>query len=104
MSEDQKQTWYRPLAQCAEDVRCLHQMCREGRLYEVERWSAENKPLQLAPDAIRKGTRPKTALQIALETGQHSVAFLLLRSGYKLELERYSPLDVALKARRWDLL
>jgi hypothetical protein len=69
-------------------------MCREGRLYNVERWIGEGKPLQLAPEAIRKGTRPKTALQIALETGQHSLAFLLLRNGYRLELERYRPVPV----------
>jgi len=78
-------------------------MCREGRLYDVERWIGNGKPLQLAPDAVRKGTRPKTALKIALESGQHSLAFLLLRSGYRLEPEGYAPLDTALQARRWDL-
>ena len=50
-----------------------------------------------------KGTRPKTALQIALESGQHSLAFLLLNYGYRLDLEQYAPLDMALQARRWDL-
>ena len=44
-------------------------------------------PLQLVPEAIRKGTRPKTALQIALETGQHSLSSLLPKSGYRLELD-----------------
>jgi len=73
-------------------------------LYDVERWIGEGKPLQLEPEAIPKGTRPKTALQIALEGGQHSLAFLLLSSGYRLELERYAPLDMALQARRWDLV
>jgi len=57
----------------------------------------------VAPHAIPKGTRPKTALQIALETGQHSLVVLLLSNGYRVELERYSPLDLALQARRWDL-
>lgn len=42
-------------------------------------------------------------LQIALESGQHSLALLLLRSGYWLELERYRPLDMTLRSRRWDL-
>ena len=92
-----------PLAQSLEDVRPLHQMCREGRLYDVERWIGERKPLQSAPQAIPKGLRPKTALQIAVETGQHSLAFLLLSNGYRLELERYAPLDLALHVRRWDL-
>jgi hypothetical protein len=82
----------------------VHQMCRDGRLYDVERWIAEGKPLQLAPEAILKGTRPKTALQITLESGQHSLASLLLSSGYRLELERYAPLDMVLEARRWDLV
>ncbi len=79
-------------------------MCREGRLYDIERWIADGKPLQLAVDAIPKGPRPKAALQIALETGQHSLASLLLEKGYRLELERYAPLEVALRSRRWDLV
>ena len=91
------------LALSLEDVRSLHQLCREGRLYDVERWIADGKPLQVAPEAVPKGTRPKTALQIALETGQHSLATLLLQNGYRLELERYAPLDLALESRRWDL-
>lgn len=103
MTEDQNPGWHRLLAQSPEDVRDLHQMCREGRLYEIDRWIAEGKPLQVTPQAIPKGTRPKTALRIALETGQHSLAVLLLSRGYQLELERYSPLDMALQARRWDL-
>jgi hypothetical protein len=78
-------------------------MCREGRLYDVERWVAEKKPLQVTSEAVPKGKRPRTALQIALESGQHSLALLLLRSGYRLKLEQYQPLDLALRSRRWDL-
>lgn len=103
MPEGRNQGWHRPLAQSPEDVRPLHQMCREGRLYDVEGWIAAGKPLQVTPETVRKGTRPKTALQIALETGQHSLASLLLKSGYRLELERYAPLDLVLRSRRWDL-
>jgi ankyrin repeat protein len=93
----------RPLAGNAADIADLHHMCRQGRLYDVERWAEQGRPLQLAPEAIVKGTRSKTALQIALETGQHSLALLLLKSDYRLDLERYAPLDLALEARRWDL-
>jgi ankyrin repeat protein len=78
-------------------------MCREGRLFDVDRWISEGKPIQIHPQSIAKNTRPKTALQIALETGQHSLVFLLLSRGYQLALERYGPLDLALQARRWDL-
>src|SRR5262245_21905927 len=91
------------LANSPEDVKSLHNLCREGRLYDVESWIAEGRPLQVKPEAIPKASRPKTALQIALETGQHSLATLLLKNGYRLELERYSPLDLALRSRRWDL-
>lgn len=90
-------------AQSLAEIRPLHQLCRDGRLYEVERWITEGKPLHLAPDAVGKGSRPKTALQIAIETGQHSLTLLLLNHGYRLELERYSPLDLALQSRRLDI-
>jgi hypothetical protein len=93
----------RTLSESPDDTRVLHQLCRQGRLYDVERWIVEGKPLQVAPGGIPKGTRPKTALQIALETGQHSLASLLLKSGYRLDLERYGPLELVLQARRWDL-
>jgi hypothetical protein len=66
-------------------------------------WIADRKPLQLAPETFLEGSRPKTALQIALDSGQHSLASLLLKSGYRLDLERYAPLDLALEARRCDL-
>jgi hypothetical protein len=101
--EGRDQERCRAFAQSPDEILALQQMCREGRLYDVEHWIAEGKPLQLLPDAIAKGTRPKTALQIALETGQHSLASLLLKNGYRLDLERYSPLDLVLKTRRWDL-
>jgi hypothetical protein len=81
----------RPLARSLEDLRPLQELCRQGRLYEVERWIVEGKPLQLAHAAIHKSARPKTALEIALETGQHSLVSVLLKSGYRLELERYRP-------------
>ena len=93
-----------PLALSLEDIRTLHELCRGGRLYDVERWIDEGKPLQIAQEAIPKRIRPKSALQIAVETGQHSLTLLLLSKGYRLELERHAPLDLALQARRWDLV
>jgi hypothetical protein len=47
MAEGLDRQWRPPFAQSPEDIRVLHQMCREGRLYEVERWIAEGKPLQV---------------------------------------------------------
>ncbi len=82
----------------------LHRLCREGRLYDVEGWIKAGRPLQLRIEARPQGRRITTALEIALQTGQHALALLLLCNGYRLDLEPRSPLDVALRARRWDLV
>jgi len=103
MGEDQISSRKPLLARSLEEFKPLHKLCREGRLYEVERWISDGRPLQAEPAAIVKGTRPKTALQIAIESGQHSLTKLLLSNGYQLQLERYRPLDLALAIRRWDL-
>lgn len=86
----------------AVDIRDLHKACREGRLYDVEQWIHERKPIQTTP-AGNSHNRGRTALQIAVETGQHSLVLLFLKSGYRLDLEHCSPLDLALQIRRWDL-
>ncbi|WP_447985465.1 ankyrin repeat domain-containing protein [Nitrospira sp. Nam74] len=94
----------RQLAASPEALKELHRLCREGRLYEVERWITEGKPLQLAVGPLQKSARGKTTLEIAIETGQHSLTHLLLKYGYELAREFRSPLDAALQARRWDLV
>jgi hypothetical protein len=52
---------HRPLAHSLEDIRPLHQLCREGRLYDVERWIADGKPLQLTPESLPKGAEDGAA-------------------------------------------
>ena len=49
-------------------------------MYEVEEWIKAGRPLQLHVAARPRGRRATTALEIALETGQYSLAFLLLSS------------------------
>jgi hypothetical protein len=48
--------------------------------------------------------RRLSALEIALEAGNHSLALLLLANGYDANSETGSPLDLALRARRFDLV
>ena len=55
-----------------------------------------------APPARRSG--PVSALEIALEDGNHALTLLLLCNGYDPNLEYHCPLDRALSSRRWDLL
>jgi hypothetical protein len=99
----QAATGARPLFSTRDELRPFLALCREGRLYEVERWLADGRPVQLDPEAIRRGYRPPSALEVAIESGQHSLTQLLLRSGYRLDIERHNPLDRALKQRRLDL-
>ena len=37
----------------------LHRLCREGRLYDVERWIRAGKPLQMAEDASGPAERAR---------------------------------------------
>src|SRR5712672_2739165 len=60
--------------------------------------------MNFASGFVHKGQRPKTAMTIAIETGQHSLVLCLLRSGYQAELERCSPLDLAIRTKRWDIV
>lgn len=80
----------------------LHQLCRAGRLYDVERWIKDGRPLQLADGITVKGRRLTSALEIALDDGNHALVLLLLCNGYDPNLEPRSPLDLVLRARRWD--
>jgi hypothetical protein len=57
-----------------------------------------------AGDLPRRGRRQETALAIALRRGDHSLALLLLANGYDSNQEGGSPLDQALRDRRWDML
>ena len=92
-----------PLADDPEPLEPLHDACREGRLYAIERWIAEGHPLQLAP-SVSTRRRKTTALGIALEQGHHALTLLLLCNGYDPDLEPRGALDMALEARRPDLV
>jgi hypothetical protein len=88
-----------------EELEDLHELCKRGRIYDVERWIADGRPLQVAAaDLPRRGRRRRTALEIGIERGDHSLVLLLLANGYDSNEESASPLDQALRARRWDLV
>jgi hypothetical protein len=87
-----------------DDLLELHRFCSEGRLYYVEEWIREGGALQLARGTTSRGRRIASALEIALERKDHGLVLLLLCNGYDPDLQPYSPLDLALRARRLDLL
>jgi ankyrin repeat protein len=96
----------RPVAQTTDDPRALtelHRLCRDGRIYDVERWIQAGRPLQV--DRATAGQRRLiSALEIALEARNQALVLLLLCNGYDPNLEPDSPLDLALRTRRSDLL
>ncbi|MGE0641782.1 MAG: hypothetical protein AB7G12_07350 [Thermoanaerobaculia bacterium] len=81
----------------------LHELCRSGRLYDVERWIQAGRPLQLAAGAAAR-RRQSTALETALERQDQALILLLVANGYDLTLEPQNPLDTVLSMRRRDLL
>ena len=85
------------------DLEELHLFCKQGKFYEVENWIKQGRPLQIAADTKVHG-KYRSALTIALDTGQHSLCLLLLRSGYLSKSERTSPFDIAIEKRRRDLV
>lgn len=86
------------------DLAELHQLCRTGRLYDVERWIQADRALQLAAGSPAARRRQPTALEIALDRQDQALVLLLVANGYDLALEAESPLDTALRLRRRDLL
>lgn len=82
----------------------LLQLCRDGRLYDIEQWIRDGRSLQADPEVAPRQRRAASALKIALEDGNQALALLLLCNGYDPNLEPTSPLDLALSERRWDLL
>jgi hypothetical protein len=71
----------------------------------VERWIKAGRPLQLAEGAaVEPRRRFKSALEITLEQGSHALALLLLCNGYYPNREPESPLNLALRSRRFDLV
>jgi hypothetical protein len=97
----------RPLPRTTSDpdaISDLRDLCNRGHLYAVEGWIQQGRPLQLAPGIRPRGRRHTSALRIALERGDHALAYLLLCNGYDPDAEEESLLNLALQSRRFDLL
>jgi len=86
-----------------EEIAPLIALCKAGRLFEAQEWIAAGKPINPPPPAEKKA-RKKSPLQIAIESGFHSLVQLLLQGGAELDEQRYSPLAHVLETRRLDLV
>ena len=61
------------------DICTLAGLCSRGMLFEVQAWIAAGNPIQWPRDQDSKGQH--SALQVAIETGQHSLCRVLLDAG-----------------------
>jgi hypothetical protein len=87
-----------------EEIRPLVDLCKAGKLFDVQAWIAAGKPVN-APPIPTKGRRHKTPLETAIESGFHSLVQILLEAGAVQEPTNWnSPMDRALEMRRFDLV
>ncbi len=85
----------------ANDAKELIRMCRAGRLYEIEKWIAEGKSVDIS-DAKKRG-RQRGLLEIAVEVGFHSLVELIAKNETS-QSAKSSALYAAVSSRRLDLV
>src|SRR6266566_3580740 len=90
-----------------EELRELVQLCRAGRVYDVERWIQEGRPIQARSYKTPKKPEVETPLRAAVRTSHRDLVLLLLCNGYQLDLEPRgwdSTLNAAVGNRAFELL
>lgn len=84
-----------------DELKELMRLCRAGRLYELERWILDGKPLDIS--GARKRGRQKSLLEIAVETGFHSLVELIAKHETE-QPPKDAALAQAISSRRLDLV
>ena len=79
----------------------LVRLCRAGRLYEIERWINHGKPLEIP--AVTKRGKPRSLLEVAVETGFHSLVELIAKRETS-QSAKDAALGDAVALRRLDLV
>jgi Ankyrin repeats (3 copies) len=90
-------------AKVYDDIKPLIELCKAGRLFDVQAWIAAGKPIN-PPPPPEKGARKKCPLQMAVEKGFHSLVQVLLEGGSIIKDGSYNALGQALFSRRLDLI
>ena len=91
-------------ARSREEIVPLIDLCKKGRLFEVQNWIAEGKPVNLPCDDP-KGRRLHSPLEIAIDMGFHSLVAVLLDGGAIQEPDGWgSPIHMAIRQKRRDLI
>tara|TARA_R110000868_G_scaffold149766_1_gene372487 strand:- start:207172 stop:208380 length:1209 start_codon:yes stop_codon:yes gene_type:complete len=96
-------TRYR-LAQSREEIEPLVQLCKEGKVFQVQEWIVENRPVD-PPVPANRGNQKHTPLRYAIERGFHSLVEVLLEGGASIGSEYgYCPMSLAISKQRLDLV
>jgi hypothetical protein len=86
-----------------DDIKPLIDLCKAGRLFDVQAWIADGKPIN-PPPVPAKGARKKCPVQVAIDSGFHSLLQVLLERGAIVQDGSFNALDQALRNRRLDLI
>jgi hypothetical protein len=84
-----------------EEAKELVALCRAGRLYDIEKWIAQGKSLDIS--AVAKRGRRTTLLELSVETGFHSLVELIAKSEPDRSAKN-AALRGAVSSRRLDLI
>jgi hypothetical protein len=84
----------------ASEAKELLGLCRTGRLYDIEKWIAEGKPLEMP---VSRNARKKTLLEVAVETGFHSLVELIVKHDNS-QPSKNAALETAVSQSRLDLI
>jgi hypothetical protein len=99
----------RPTKHCApaesyESIEELVVLCALGKLYEVEQWIAEGKPIQCETLTDRKMRKKATPLSVVVRKGFYSLAELLLVNGYNPNGDYYESLTPAVDTKNHSMV
>lgn len=87
-----------------EEVKPLIDLCKAGRLFDVQSWIAAGNPVNPPPHP-GKGARKKAPLEYAIDAGFHSLVEVLLKGGADFRTEgSYCPMNQALEKGRFDIV
>jgi ankyrin repeat protein len=87
-----------------ESIEELVVLCAQGKLYDVEQWIAEGKPIQCERMTDKKMKKKPTPLRIAAARGFYSLAELLLVNGYNTNIDYYECLTPAVAAKNQSMV
>lgn len=90
-----------------EDLRDLLGLCLAGRIYDIEGWIQQGRPIQARDYKRARKPAVRSPLLTAIRKKHRDLVLLLLCNGYRLDLETShstSVLDEALTIRAFDIL